>query len=78
MCFGFLAIFILVACWNSPKRDIADTVSKWHGKVLKIPSSLKPIVMGRDTISNFNHISYAIVAYIDSSNCTSCRLRLSM
>lgn len=78
MCLGFLTIFILMACWSSPKCDIANTVSKWHGKVLKMSLSLKPVVMGRDTISNFNHTSYAIVTYIDSSNCTSCRLRLSM
>lgn len=74
---GAFFIILLISCKSSTKDDITAMVAEWHGRSLEMPINFKTVIMGRDTICNFKHKSYAIVSFVDSSNCTSCRLRLS-
>lgn len=73
----FLFLFVLTACSYSDSKQISHIVEEWKGKEILYPTILDFFQLkgeGKD-ISNEN-VCYKILTYVDSTGCTSCKLRL--
>ena len=74
-----LVIFVcFVSCTESKRRgNIAKIIKEWTGKEIRFPQELYCTSMGRDTACvDLYSDSYKILLYVDSTGCTSCRLKL--
>ncbi|MDR0604718.1 MAG: DUF1573 domain-containing protein [Bacteroidales bacterium] len=74
----FLAFF---ACKEDRKRtEVAQIVTEWIGKTVQFPESIQCNILGKDTVSGLCsgtfQKEYKILLYVDSSGCSSCRLKL--
>lgn len=79
ICFiASLSIFI-ITCNNDTKKQQAEKiVREWTGKTVRFPENIRYGWMGKDTVGpNLLQNEYKILVYIDSTGCTSCKLRLS-
>jgi hypothetical protein len=78
----YLLHWIFFACSNrdSQKSTLADTVTEWVGKEIKFSACFQCNLQGKDTIStlcaDLLDSEYKILLYVDSTGCTSCKLRL--
>ena len=79
----FLIITALVAvCFSSCKdvqyENAAKIVKEWIGKEIKFPKDISCTSMGKDTTCvDLYSDNYKILLYVDSHDCTSCRLNLA-
>ena len=67
----------LSCCINADKKRISNIISYWKNREIIFPTKNYFTLMGEDTIPyQWKDASYKIISYIDSSGCTSCKLRL--
>ena len=76
----FITVF-LFSCKDNRKREEAiKIVNEWTGKEIRFPKNTPCYVLGEDTLSEFYNQNfqkeYKILLYVDSSGCSSCRLKL--
>lgn len=69
----------LSSCFQQKETDsVRKVINDWRGKVIKYPDSLIYTVLGMDTVTfDTSHAQYKILTYIDSTGCTSCKLKIS-
>ena len=74
-----LTACLFVSCQGDKRADDArKVVAEWIGKRIVFPDALPCTVMDRDTACiSLSGASFKILTYIDSTGCTSCRLRLA-
>ena len=71
-----VAVICLFSCNGIKKDKINHLVQEWSSKQITYPDIMHFTILGADT--NFLPKSeYKIISYIDSTGCTSCKLRLS-
>ena len=76
----FMVMFF-TSCQHHTKRDNAiKIVKEWTGKEIKFPDNVPCYMSGKDTLSELCIASfqkeYKILLYVDSTGCSSCRLKL--
>ena len=76
----FITVF-LFSCKDNRKREEAiKIVNAWTGKEIRFPGNTPCYVLGKDTLSELCNQSfqkeYKILLYVDSTGCSSCRLKL--
>jgi hypothetical protein len=78
-----LLIFILFSCKNTRHSEAEHILEEWIGKNIEIPN-IKPVIysLKHKNITKYTvteeEKEYKILLYIDSTGCTSCKLRLSL
>lgn len=72
----FVSVVIWTSCTNEQKEDVIHLVKHWKGKEIKFPMALT-FLQGKDTIDFSLEAQYKILSYVDSTGCTSCRLKLT-
>ena len=68
---------ILLASCNDANKDGKATVEEWVGKVVVIPEQLIFRILNDEIDVDLMTPDYKIINFIDSSGCTSCRMKLS-
>ena len=77
-----IIMLVLLCCCqqNSRRDDAAHIVKEWTGKEIRFPVNIPCYVLGKDTLPELCdacfHRAYKILLYVDSTGCSSCRLRL--
>lgn len=72
-----LAVILLTGC-NNERATHANIISEWVGRELVIPDDLVFQIQD-DTIDlDLDRPDYKIISYIDSTGCTTCRMKLPM
>ena len=74
----FIAI-TLCSCQDSHKKHLTHLVNKWENKEILFPTNSVFIIKGKDTVDFTPFIRqshYKILTYVDSTGCTSCKLKL--
>ncbi len=56
--------------------EMEDLVQAWDGKMIQFPLNPVFTILDEDTIDYDIHVGYKILTYVDSTGCTSCKLRL--
>jgi hypothetical protein len=77
--FIFLMLISLFACNKKDDRqaEAEQIVTEWVGKTIQFPDNVSFSVYERDTLlSGFYSSPYKILLYVDSTGCTSCKLKL--
>jgi len=76
----FLPFFIYSCKENKKREEAAKIVNEWMGKEIKFPGNVPCYVSGKDTLSELCAINFQkefkILLYVDSTGCSSCRLKL--
>lgn len=74
-----LLLFFLFSCKDSKKNNITRLVNEWENKSIIFPADTSFISYKKCISENYKlkHKKYAIVTYIDSLGCMSCKLQLS-
>lgn len=69
-------ISFFIACQNETKKKIISCVKKLTGKQILFPVNSIFTIDSTDTIDfSFNEANYKIVSYIDTTGCTTCKLK---
>lgn len=76
ICATFVFFILLVSCDGSNKDD-KIAVAEWVGKNMVIPEQLTFRILDDDIDVDLLMPDYKIVNYVDSSGCTSCRMKLT-
>ena len=72
-----LVIAIFTGCMNTHRQNIGEIVKEWQGKKIQFPDEIVYTKYGIDTLDyHFPRAGQKIVTYVDSTGCTSCKLRL--
>lgn len=78
---SFLMIFlwglVLFSCTDSKKKEVTALLQEWEGKRIVFPSNPIFTIQGEDTVEYCIQDTYKILTYIDSTGCTSCKLRFA-
>ncbi len=77
--FIFLMLISLFACnkKNDRQAEAEQIVTEWVGKTIQFPDNVSFSIYERDTLlSGFYSSPYKILLYVDSTGCTSCKLKL--
>jgi hypothetical protein len=62
---------------NDSEKEARKIIVEWVGKTIEFPSNMTMSVYGKDTLfSDFQSTPYKILLYVDSTGCTSCKLKL--
>lgn len=68
------------ACKQDPKRmEAKQVVKEWMGKEVRFPDNVPCSALGKDTTKLCEGLfdsEYKVLLYVDSTGCSSCRLRL--
>ncbi|MEQ3234672.1 DUF1573 domain-containing protein [Bacteroides cellulosilyticus] len=67
----------LIACSNSRKQDVITLLQDWEGREVRFPNHPVFTVQGRDTVNFQIEDKCKIITYVDSTGCTSCKLKFS-
>lgn len=76
--FLLLAISISLCSCKGERGDHAEVISEWIGREIVLPDGLVYRIQDDTVGLNLNRQDFKIVSYIDSSGCTSCRMKLDM
>ena len=69
--------FCFLSCKDANREEAAKIVAEWTGKEIKFPEGVPSQSMGKDTIGiDFSNQNFKILLYVDSTGCSSCRLKL--
>jgi len=73
-----IVLLFLCACKKDGRLQTArQIVAEWTGKEILFPEGMPCQSLGRDTLCiNLYSSSYKILLYVDSTGCSSCRLKL--
>lgn len=66
---------LLISCNNSRKKDVITLLQHWDGREVRFPNHSIFTIQGRDTVDFSIENKCKILTYIDSTGCTSCKLR---
>jgi len=70
-------LFLLLACQNKKSKEIETILVEMQGKKIYFPSTLRSVLMGKDTLCpSIFEKENRIVVYFDSVGCTECQMRL--
>lgn len=72
-----MLFLVLFSCKNSDKEDLYTILQQWVNREILFPNNIIFSIQGRDTVNYPIGDSFKILMYIDSTGCTSCRLKLS-
>lgn len=72
-----LFVLFLVACGSSKKQDVVTLLQDWEGREVHFPNYPIFTIQGRDTVEFHIEDKYKIITYIDSTGCTSCKLKFA-
>jgi hypothetical protein len=80
--FVIILSFFFYSCKENKKRtEVQQIVTEWIGKTVQFPESIQCNILGKDTVpglcSGLFQKEYKILLYVDSSGCSSCRLKLA-
>lgn len=71
-------IMIITSCKNTRKSEAEKIVAEWMNKTITFPSDVNCTSLGKDTICpDIAPTPYRILAYTDSTGCSSCKLKLA-
>jgi hypothetical protein len=82
---GFLILvasltLVLTACKDKKAAEASRIVKTWIGKEIQFPEDIQCCILGKETDSDFCidllRRNYKILLYVDSLECSSCRLKL--
>lgn len=78
---AFCSVFLLCAllsCKESETGRITNLVKSWQGRTMHFPVDAELLSFRGDSTYRYNikHTDYAIVTYVDSIGCMSCKLQL--
>ena len=74
---SIIFVICLISCQSTQEREAKLIVKEWIRKKINLSSSTNFSVYGKDTTClDILNSSYKILLYIDSTGCTSCRLKL--
>lgn len=80
MKFAFMSLFLLLllACSNVENtKNVRAIIEVWREKSILYPENMVFTIQGVDTFNVFQQkYDYAILSYVDSTGCTSCKLQL--
>jgi hypothetical protein len=78
--FLFFSFFVCSCKDNRKREDAEKIVTEWTGKTIIFPKNVPCYVLGKDTLPELCNEcfrkEYKILLYVDSSGCSSCRLKL--
>jgi hypothetical protein len=74
-------LLALLTCKEDKKRtEIGQIINEWMGKEIRFPDDFRCNVLGKDTVATVcteqMNAEYKILLYVDSTGCSSCRLKL--
>lgn len=72
-----ILIFLVLSCQTAEEKSNRQIIKQWTNKEVILPNTLKCKYVGQDTLCN--HLfekKYKILLYVDSVECTPCRLQL--
>lgn len=72
-----LFALFLIACSNSRKQNVITLLQDWEGREVRFPNHPVFTVQGRDTVNFQIEDKCKIITYVDSTGCTSCKLKFS-
>ena len=72
-----LGCVVFASCGKSNKDKSFSLLQKWIGKELSFPARPVFTIQGKDTVEYPIQNAYKILTYIDSTGCTSCKLKLA-
>ena len=72
-----LSLVAFASCGKSNKDKSFSLLQKWIGKELSFPASPVFTIQGKDTVEYHIQNTYKILTYIDSTGCTSCKLKFA-
>lgn len=72
----FLGILLCLLACQQDKKNLSKLVYEWHGRSVKLPANSVFTIHGKDTVNFTLEADYKVLVYIDSTGCTSCKLRL--
>ena len=72
-----LGFVVFASCGKSNKDKSFSLLQKWIGKELSLPARSVFTIQGKDTVEYPIQNTYKILTYIDSTGCTSCKLKLA-
>jgi hypothetical protein len=68
------------SCDNKNRKETEKVVIEWIGKEIKFPENFQCNVLGKDTVSDLCvdlfRKQYKVLLYVDSTGCSTCRLKL--
>lgn len=73
----FFSVLALFSCVDSKKKDTIALLQEWEGKRVNFPSNPVFTIQGEDTLDYYIQNTCKILTYIDTTGCTSCKLRLT-
>lgn len=72
-----IGLSLFVSCQETERERFTRMVNEWMGKEIKFPEHSVFTVQGKDTVDfDYQDADYKVVSYIDSTGCTSCKLKL--
>ena len=72
-----IGLSFFVSCQETERERFTRMVNEWMGKEIRFPEHSVFTVQGKDTVDfAFRDADYKVVSYIDSTGCTSCKLKL--
>lgn len=75
--FGLCVCLIVSSCEELEKERLSRLVKEWKGKEILFPTHSTFTIQGKDTVDfDFGNADYKVITYIDSVDCTSCKLQL--
>ena len=76
--FYLIALSATISCNNREKESLKDKIREWEGKEIVFPQTAVFTIQNGDTVCFPNsQYSYKVLTYVDTADCTSCRLQLS-
>lgn len=75
---GLFTLGLFLSCKESERDHIARLLHEWENKSIIYSSDTSFVSYGRHSIQKYDmkHKGYAIVTYVDSTGCMSCKLQL--
>jgi hypothetical protein len=74
-------ILTVFSCKDKRLTEAQQIVGEWAGKEIRFPDNVLCAAMGKDTVWDacyaLMEAEYKVLLYVDSSGCSSCRLKLS-
>lgn len=76
--FYMILVCALLACKESETERITNLVKSWQGRTMYFPVDAELLSFGGDSTYKYSikRTDYAIVSYVDSIGCMSCKLQL--
>lgn len=75
LCLGML---LLGGC-HPKDHEARETIERWHGKKVNIPTGIEARILGRDTtvsMADAMKKDYCVLTFFDSTGCTECNMQL--